>query len=756
MSTTQSLQFLPLSTSISPGFWHALTRIKLHQLKLSQDPVPVYGYYSRSRQVRDRMNHNELVGIASGLELDQDSFLVAPRSDGDEVGQQSIQLSLPPPRPLTSQRETSAWVRSPRKSESARTADARELISRIALGPRSISGRVRLTGTLRNFNTIEEFKQCDKAKLAQQVGEQIWSDISSSSDDASLESLNTFLIVTFADLKKYKYYYWACFPALVQKPGWELASGAEWSTVALPKDVPLDRSVSLARPSSSDSEELEYAALGQFASFWADTPPTDRIVVYLDPSSHASAPGWTLRNVLSYLTLSPTASSLSLDSVRLILARESSALSTTIRLKVSGPGTEPGSTKMPSVVGWEKNAQGSLGPRMADLGPLMDPVRLADQAVDLNLQLMRWRILPELDLDKVKHTKCLILGAGTLGCYVSRTLMAWGVRKITLVDSSTVSFSNPVRQPLFEFQDSVDGGKPKAQAAADSLKRIYPGVDATGISLSVPMPGHPIPPSSLDKVRQDYEKLEELIDSHDVVFLGMDSRESRWLPTVMGAAKEKLVMNVALGFDTFLVMRHGMRSTAEAPGASTTTTSSPYKGKLGCYYCNDIVAPMDSLSDRTLDQMCTVTRPGLAAIASATAVELMVSVLQHPRGALAPSDVPLPSSSTVPTSAVTSNEEVDGGDKSVLGEVPHQIRGYLAGFNNLKITGQAYNRCTGCSQPMLEAFERDGFELVRQACADAKYLERVTGLDKLEEETEKMLAEGVDWEEGGDDDDDDS
>ena len=30
--------------------------------------------------------------------------------------------------------------------------------------------------------------------------------------------------------------------------------------------------------------------------------------------------------------------------------------------------------------------------------------------------------------------------------------------------------------------------------------------------------------------------------------------------------------------------------------------------------------------------MCTVTRPGLAAIASMTAVELMVSVLQHPDG----------------------------------------------------------------------------------------------------------------------------
>lgn len=48
---------------------------------------------------------------------------------------------------------------------------------------------------------------------------------------------------------------------------------------------------------------------------------------------------------------------------------------------------------------------------------------LADQAVDLNLQLMRWRIMPSLDLEKVKQTRCLLLGAGTLGCYVARTLM---------------------------------------------------------------------------------------------------------------------------------------------------------------------------------------------------------------------------------------------------------------------------------------------------------------------------------------------
>jgi ubiquitin-like modifier-activating enzyme ATG7 len=45
----------------------------------------------------------------------------------------------------------------------------------------------------------------------------------------------------------------------------------------------------------------------------------------------------------------------------------------------------------------------------------------------------------------------------------------------------------------------------------------------------------------------------------------------------------KIVLNAALGFDTFLVMRHGVRESATRPGAS----------QLGCYYCNDIVAPAD-------------------------------------------------------------------------------------------------------------------------------------------------------------------
>ena len=48
------------------------------------------------------------------------------------------------------------------------------------------------------------------------------------------------------------------------------------------------------------------------------------------------------------------------------------------------------------------------------------------------------------------------------------------------------------------------------------------------------------PEAILEQVRADVERLESLIESHDVTFLLMDTRESRWLPTVIAACKQKV------------------------------------------------------------------------------------------------------------------------------------------------------------------------------------------------------------------------
>lgn len=162
----------------------------------------------------------------------------------------------------------------------------------------------------------------------------------------------------------------------------------------------------------------------------------------------------------------------------------------------------------------------------------------------------------------------------------------WGVRKITFVDSGSVSFSNPVRQSLFDFKDCLEGGAKKAYRASEALSEIYPGVDSTGHVLAVPMAGHPVADSV--KTQADFEVLKELIDNHDAIFLLMDTRESRWLPTVMCKAADKLVMNAALGFDTFVVMRHGVKN------------GSDREAELGCYFCNDVVAPANVSQNETV------------------------------------------------------------------------------------------------------------------------------------------------------------
>ena len=72
------------------------------------------------------------------------------------------------------------------------------------------------------------------------------------------------------------------------------------------------------------------------------------------------------------------------------------------------------------------------------------------------------------------------------------SLKGWGVKNITFVDNSKVSYSNPVRQTLFQFKDCLNGGKQKAAAAADSLKEIFPGVVSSNVFRVYPKRKGPI------------------------------------------------------------------------------------------------------------------------------------------------------------------------------------------------------------------------------------------------------------------------
>ncbi|EGO60611.1 hypothetical protein NEUTE1DRAFT_75898 [Neurospora tetrasperma FGSC 2508] len=622
-------------------------------------------------------------------------------------------------------------------------------------------GMTRAEGYIKNVNTIEEFKNTDKNAMIKKAGEQIWDAIQDGTIYSCPSLLASFRILSYADLKKYRFTYWFAFPALHSEPQWKrtgpigrLTSDESTALVErigtwrymvdrrehgffLAKKVRREAAgprSSLDDPGVDIGYRWDIGSLRDFETgFFNDAAEEDRYVAFVDPSNYPEYPSWPLRNLLILIRQRYRLNKVQILCYRDTQPRRHEARSTILPLAMDQVG-DVELKCMPKVTGWERNGNGDLRPRVANLAEYMDPTRLADQAVDLNLKLMKWRLAPNLDLDTIKNTKCLLLGAGTLGSYVSRNLLGWGVRKITFIDYGSVSFSNPVRQPLFKFEDCHNGGKPKAVQAAEALKEIYPGVDVEGYALSVPMLDHAI--HNETKTKADFDKLKELIDSHDAIFLLMDTRESRWLPTLMGKAANKIVMNAALGFDTYVVMRHGA-----APNDGSEET-------LGCYFCNDVVVAADSMKDQTLDQQCTVTRPGVAAIASALLVELLTSILQHPLKQHAPAPV-----STGTGSAVS--YERDPPDHP-LGLVPHQVRGFLSNFQNMVIRGKSYPQCSACSKPILDAYKEGGWEFVKTALASRDYVAELSGLAEVQRLAEKAAAEmqwsedeeGMDEEEG--------
>ncbi|RDW58064.1 hypothetical protein BP6252_13475 [Coleophoma cylindrospora] len=619
------------------------------------------------------------------------------------------------------------------------------------------AGCVRAEGVIKNVNTIEDFKGMDKTAMLQTAAKQIWDAINDGTIYSVPSLLSSFTVLSFANLKKYTFTYWFAFPALHSDPTWKRVGSAEKMTAAestalvdrygtwkysvdnrehgffLAKKV--RHSTGHKRDSQSSmpdtpSDELGFiwdvGSLRNYETgFFDHVDPADRYVGFVDPSTYAEAPGWMLRNYLILIRRRFKLNKVQILCYRDVQAKRHEARSIILNLETEPVSETEGTEtpKMPKATGWERNSAGKLSPKITDLAQYMDPQRLADQSVDLNLKLMKWRIAPELDLEKVKETKCLLLGAGTLGTFVSRGLMAWGVRKITFIDNASVSFSNPVRQPLFDFKDCLEGGAKKAIRAAEALQEIYPGVDSTGHVMSVPMLGHPITDEA--RTRTEFETLQKLIEEHDAIFLLMDTRESRWLPTLMGKAAGKLVLNAALGFDTYVVMRHGVAS-GDEPAA------------LGCYFCNDVVAPADSVKDQTLDQQCTVTRPGIAPMASALLVEMLVSVLQHPLGSAAPA----PKASANQSSGAVEYERDP--PSHPLGLVPHQIRGFLSSWKNMLISGQSYDCCSACSSKVVEAYKTGGWDFIKRALTEKDYVTELSGLAEVQRQAE-AAADDVEW-----------
>ena len=589
-------------------------------------------------------------------------------------------------------------------------------------------------GKMINTNTYEAFRQTDPEAFIDDLGKDVMASILDRSCLEKPWKLSLFLVLAYSDLKRYRFHYWVAHPTPLKLPEmyYEEPPKAINEEFTASRDLcdgflQLDSgsknyfSVLMSRENEMSVADL---ATGVRIAEKIDEPQEYNEVyfAFYDPCTSAE-PGWPLRNLLCLLFWHCSAYCLR-RTVKVISIRGKKAQKSMVfKLKAKDRGNQEEIREAlveSHLVGWESNANGKLGPNIADLSDTMDPAKLSDRAINLNLKLMKWRLVPDLDLEKISGLKCLVLGAGTLGCSVARVLLGWGVSDITFVDSSSVSHSNTVRQSLYTHQDAVEHKK-KAYAARDALLSIRPSLNVQGVVLHIPMPGHVVGKSMMESTTQSLRRLEELIAKSDVVFFLLDSREARWLPTVLCAAMNKIAINAALGFDSFTVQRHGTRNSS-SPSSPDFDAKDLTGSDLGCYFCNDVTQPGNSQTDRTLDQQCTVSRPGLSQIAAGLAVELLIALLQHPHGLEA-------------AALMGNNRDNSSSNESeligLLGGVPHTIRGSLWNYDMQLTITHRFTSCTACSVPVIEEYKNRGLAFVLDACNVPNYLEKLSGLERI-------------------------
>jgi adenylyltransferase/sulfurtransferase len=147
-------------------------------------------------------------------------------------------------------------------------------------------------------------------------------------------------------------------------------------------------------------------------------------------------------------------------------------------------------------------------------------------------QLLRYSrqiLLPQIGVEgqqQLLDARVLIIGAGGLGSAAALYLASAGIGHITIADHDHVELSNLQRQILHRHQDI---GRPKVDSARDTLTRLNPDLQVTGL-----------------QARLDGAQLAALIEPVDLVVDGSDNFATRFAvnaacvqqrtPLVSGAA----------------------------------------------------------------------------------------------------------------------------------------------------------------------------------------------------------------------------
>ena len=117
--------------------------------------------------------------------------------------------------------------------------------------------------------------------------------------------------------------------------------------------------------------------------FFDDIAAEDQYVSFADPSTYPEYPGWMLRNLLVLVRRRWKLEKIQILCYRDIQRRRDDANSIVLQVGLlQDPSTTPSrdilslsASDMPKVTGWERNGEGRVMNRIANLGEYMDPRR---------------------------------------------------------------------------------------------------------------------------------------------------------------------------------------------------------------------------------------------------------------------------------------------------------------------------------------------------------------------------------------------
>ncbi|MGH6892043.1 MAG: HesA/MoeB/ThiF family protein [Dongiaceae bacterium] len=127
---------------------------------------------------------------------------------------------------------------------------------------------------------------------------------------------------------------------------------------------------------------------------------------------------------------------------------------------------------------------------------------------------------------RLLNSSVLVVGAGGLGSPLIQYLAAAGVGRIGIVDDDNVDISNLQRQTIHRLEDV---GRPKAESAADFVRRLNPEIKA-----------------EIHAKRLTEANAAALIGSYDLVADGTDNFRTRYLLNDMCVQMKRTLVSAAL------------------------------------------------------------------------------------------------------------------------------------------------------------------------------------------------------------------